>query len=109
MHTTYAPVGHKLIIKSNGGILMIIITQDNELVVFENMKTISTYSGTVENTEIFAVVASDEISDEVNDKNAVWLGIYNDKDECDTAINMLIDAIADEHKIFQMPNAKVVD
>lgn len=87
---------------------MIIITQDNELVVLQNMKTISAYIGTVDNTEIYAVLASDTISDEAND-NAVWLGMYNSKDECDNAISLLVNAIAAQDNIFQMPYAEIVD
>lgn len=84
---------------------MTIITQENDIVNYNGLSHISTYTGAVENTECFAVLAfstNSKIEDEITD-GAIQLGLYNSDDECKKVLNDLVNAILTEQKIFRMP------
>lgn len=91
---------------------MTIVTQEGELVNYNNVRNIATYTGKVEDTDVAAIIAFDVngtiINEEIAD-GAIQLGVYNDIDECDAVMNTLIAAIAGDSRIFKMPEPKVVD
>lgn len=88
---------------------MTIITQDGNLVNYDNVKQISAFAGEVDKTDIFAILAFDlnsksvdDLSGEITD-GAIWLGMYNDAEECDKVLAGLIAAFAADSRIYQMP------
>lgn len=91
---------------------MTIVTQDFELVNYDNVKQISIFTAEVDKTDVFAILAFDlnrSSADELDDIGAIYLGIYNDKEECDKVIDSLIAAIAGDSRIFQMPEAALTE
>lgn len=94
---------------------MTIITQDGDIVNYDNVKQISSFSGEVDKTNIFAILAFDInsqpidiLGDEITD-GAIWLGMYNDEEECEKVIKALIAAIAGDSRIYQMPEPAMAD
>lgn len=90
--------------------MMTIITQESELVNYNSLTRISTFSGEVEDTECFAIIGfpvDSKIEDDVTD-GVIHLGIYNSEEECAEVINKFIEAIESEQKIFRMPDPVVV-
>ena len=95
---------------------MTIVTQDLELINYDSLKKICSYSGEVvtqnpkgepELTEIFIVVGYDTNAynmddDEIGD--AIQLGIYGSHDECTTVIEKMIDSIENSDRTFIMPS-----
>ena len=62
---------------------MIILNQDLELVNFDNLAKISMFSGEIEDTTVYAIVAfesiSDDDKDDVMNPDALMLGFYNNE------------------------------
>lgn len=84
---------------------MTIITQENEIVNYLNLKHISVYTGEIENVECYAIIAfsiDSTIVDDITD-GAIHLGVYNSEAECLDVMNNLINALETERRIFRMP------
>lgn len=90
--------------------MITILTQESELVNYNSLTRISTFSGVVEDTECFAIIAfpmDSKIEDDITD-GVIHLGIYNSEEECADVINNLIKAIENGQKTFIMPDPVVV-
>lgn len=88
---------------------MTIISQDGELINYDNIKKITSFVGDIDGAKVFAIIAFDlnsTIEDDITD-GAIQLGIYNDITECDKEINNIISALASDSKIYQMSEPKL--
>lgn len=89
---------------------MIILTQNGEIVNFDNITSITTFSGVIEDEEVFCLLAlSPDVSyDDDNDNDiinkAIQLGVYKTVEECENANHEIIKCIAGNEKICQIPD-----
>lgn len=84
---------------------MTIITQESELVNYNALTRISIYTGEIEDTECYAIIAfsvDSKVEDDITD-GAIYLGIYNSEEECSAVIDKFITALESEEKTFRMP------
>lgn len=86
---------------------MIILNQDLELVNFDKLAKISMFSGEIEDTTVYAIVAFESISDDDNEDvmnpDALMLGIYNNESECSEVFLSLCEAIENGKNMYRMP------
>lgn len=86
---------------------MIILNQDLELVNFDRLAKVSIFSGEIENTTVYAIVAFESVSDDDNEDvispDALMLGIYNNESECSEVFLSLCEAIENGKNMYRMP------
>lgn len=86
---------------------MIILNQDLELVNFDRLAKVSIFSGEIENTTVYAIVAFESVSDDDNEDvispGALMLGIYNNESECSEVFLSLCEAIENGKNMYRMP------
>lgn len=89
---------------------MIILTQDGDIVNFDNITSISTFSGEIENEEVYCLLAispdmsyDNENRDDIIN-NAIQLGVYQTIEECEKANQEIIKCIAENVKICKIPD-----
>lgn len=89
---------------------MIILTQNGEIVNFDNITSITTFSGVIEDEEVFCLLAlSPDISYDNDNENdiinkAIQLGVYRTIEECENASQEIIRCIAENARICQIPD-----
>lgn len=94
---------------------MIILTQNGEIVNFDNITSITTFSGVIEDEEVFCLLAlSPDISNADDNENdiinkAIQLGVYKTVEECENANQEIIKCIAGNEKICQIPDFSLDD
>lgn len=94
---------------------MIILTQNGEIVNFDNITSITTFSGVIEDEEVFCLLAlSPDISyDNDNDNDiinkAIQLGVYRTIEECENSNQEIIKCIAENVKICKIPDQIPID
>lgn len=92
---------------------MIILTQNGEIVNFDNITSITTFSGVIEDEEVFCLLAlSPDISyDDDNDiiNKAIQLGVYRTIEECENSNQEIIKCIAENVKICKIPDQIPID
>lgn len=86
---------------------MTIVTQDLELINYDKLSKIVMYSGELDNTEIFAIVGFESMSEDFESNTDIMLGVYNNSDECEEVINSLLEAISVGKAVYQMPEPAV--
>ena len=86
---------------------MIILNQDLELVNFDRLAKVSIFSGEIENTTVYAIIAFESVSDDDNEDvispDALMLGIYNNESECSEVFLSLCEAIENGKNMYRMP------
>lgn len=86
---------------------MIILNQDLELVNFDRLAKVSIFSGEIENTTVYAIVAFESVFDDDNEDvispDALMLGIYNNESECSEVFLSLCEAIENGKNMYRMP------
>ena len=86
---------------------MIILNQDLELVNFDRLAKVSIFSGEIENTTVYAIVAFESVSDDDNEDvispDTLMLGIYNNESECSEVFLSLCEAIENGKNMYRMP------
>lgn len=86
---------------------MIILNQDLELVNFDRLAKVSIFSGEIENTTVYSIVAFESVSDDDNEDvispDALMLGIYNNESECSEVFLSLCEAIENGKNMYRMP------
>lgn len=87
---------------------MIILTQNGEIVNFDNITTITSFSGQIEDEQVFCLLALspdiNDISDDDIINKAIQLGVYDTIEECENASQEIIKCIAENARICQMPD-----
>lgn len=86
---------------------MTIISQNTDIINYDNIIQISVFSSEVEGTQIFSIVAFDSNSkgsvDEVDVEDVLTLGVYNSDDECYAVLSALIQTIDEFRNVYRMP------
>lgn len=102
---------------------MTIITQEDDLINYDSIKRITSFVAEVqdeetnESTDLCVVIAFDNNS-KVTDEDiasssdldvidgVINLGVYNNHEECDSAISSLISALKSNESVFKMPQPR---
>ena len=82
---------------------MTIVNQDYELINYDKFAKISMYDGEVDNTPVYAIVAFESATDDIDSDNDTVLGMYNNAKECENVLLNLIDALNTGKPVYQMP------
>lgn len=93
---------------------MIILTQNGEIVNFDNITSITSFSGQIEDEQVFCLLAlSPDIDNDISDDDicnkAIQLAVYSTIEECEQASQEIIKCIAENARICQIPDPIIID
>lgn len=88
---------------------MTIVTQDEQLINYDNIIKVAVFLGNIEDVEYYNILAFANNSKDYDGdvENAIQLGLYANDKESYKAMRLFTDAIVSGKKIFKMPDSEI--